>query len=91
MNIKDQSDKKKAAEAKLKVREDWHKLVVKIISWSDGLRNGGIISSDNKISKSEWSNYRKHILSVQKTDSLDVVKGRLEETRQSIEENHGFE
>ncbi len=72
---------------KQKAKEDWHKLVVKILTWKDGS------SSDSKerITDSEWKTYYKTIVNTNLTYSKDKVLSNLKEIRATIEENGGFE
>lgn len=65
-----------------------HRLVVKIITWRTGLAEG---FSTNKITAEEWERYKKHLLNISKTDSVEKVKGKLKETYDSIKMRGGFE
>ena len=72
-------------------REIWHKLVVKIISWKDGLLEGGIIKITDKISSKEWNVYFKRILKMNTSYSKERVLLSLKETKDLITKNGGFE
>src|SRR5437588_102796 len=78
-------EQKKAALEHQKANELIHQLVVKIISWKSGS------SQVNKITTREWTNYRQHILRISKTESPDRVKGKLEATKEAIQNHGGFD
>lgn len=81
-------EQKKAALEHQKQNEQIHQLVVKIISWKSGSLGSSCL---NKITNREWSNYRQHILKISKTESPDRVKGKLEATREAIQNHDGFD
>ena len=72
-------------------REMWHKLVVKVISWKDGLLDGGIIKITDKITTKEWNNYYKRIIKTNTSYSKDRVLNTLKETKELIQRHGGFE
>lgn len=72
-------------------REIWHKLVVKIISWKDGLLEGGVIKFSDKISSKEWNVYFKRIIKMNTSYSKERVLSSLKETKDLIIKNGGFE
>ena len=68
-----------------------HNLVVKIISWRTGIIDRALVKTSDKITPAEWQKYKKHILTISKTEPKEVVKNRLDETYASIKKNRGFE
>lgn len=71
-------------------RENWHKIVVKIISWKNGLADGGSIDSNNKITAKEWKAYCQGVLKNHITEGEKETKRRLKETKALIEKFGGF-
>lgn len=67
-----------------------HKLIVKIISWKTGLVDGADVKLSDKISDAEWQKYRKHLLTISKTDSQVKVKEKLKEIYNTIKTRGGF-
>lgn len=67
-----------------------HKLIVKIISWKTGLVDGADVKLSDKISDTEWQKYRKHLLTISKTDSQLKVKEKLKEIYNTIKTRGGF-
>ncbi len=74
-----------------KAREIVHKLVVKIIVWRSGFVNGLDVGFRDKITVSEWFDYKKHILDISKIESREKVENKIQKTREAIEKNGGFE
>lgn len=66
------------------------KLVVKIINWKTGLKNGASTQPDDKITSYEWQCYKQHLVEISKANP-DKVKGKLEETYEAIKLHGGFE
>lgn len=75
----------KAAERALE-REAWHKLVVKIIIWKDGVQK-----VSDKITPKEWSRYCQGILKANISVGKEKIKNSLKETQNIIRNNGGFE
>lgn len=82
--------KKEAAQKKSDERASWYALVVKIISWSDGLANGGTVSSTNKITPKEWKEYVRGSLEIYKNTNNVKIKKELDETEALIKKHGGF-
>lgn len=76
----------KAQEARDKV----FKLMVKIISWETDSFNSIAVKSLNKITKGEWSIYKKHTMEVPTSQSIDKIKDKIAQTYKNIKENGGF-
>ncbi len=76
---------------KLDEREAWHKLVVKVIRWRDGLSEGGVLTTADKISAKEWGIYSRHTLKTNITYSRLRVLTNLREIREVIKQHGGFE
>ena len=72
-------------------REIWHKLVVKVISWQDGISERGAIALKQKISVKEWKTYAEHMLRINVTIGRQKALTKLEETRLHIKKHGGFE
>lgn len=72
-------------------KEAWHKLVVKVISWKDGLTNGGFVTYSNKITTKEWNIYSKKIAKTNLTNGKQKVHIYLKETKELIKKYGGFE
>lgn len=68
-----------------------HKLVVKIISWNNGLPDSIAVKTNNKISNEEWSKYKTHLLNISKIDSVEKVKNKIQDIYSSIKSKGGFE
>ena len=84
-------DQKAALLENREANERIHNLVIKIISWRSGILDGAIIDHSNKITRTEWSKYQKHIITISKTDSAEKVKGKLKETKEAIQAHGGFD
>ena len=71
-------------------RDLWQRIVVKVISWSDGLHAGGIIKPTDKITEKEWRTYCSRLLKIDTSDNKKKTKLDLEQTRVKIESFKGF-
>lgn len=92
MPIKSNNQRNKLAyQDKFEEREAWHKLVVKIICWKDGILEGSSIKSTNKITPKEWSTYQKRMVKTNTTYSKQKVLLSLKETKEIIQQHGGFE
>lgn len=91
MNIPVAAANEKRVAQKAAASEAIHKMVIKVISWKSGLMAGASIISTNKISQKEWNKYKRHILTISKTESKERVLGKLRETQELISKNGGFE
>lgn len=80
-----------AYQEKFNEREAWHKLVVKIICWKDGLLEGGIIKVTDKITPKEWGTYSKHMVKTNTTHGRKKVLSNLKVTKEIIQKHGGFE
>ena len=72
---------------KLKEREDWYKLVVKIISWSDEVLSSSQI---NKISPKEWKNYYNGMIKTNVVSGKEKTTAKLKILKETIQKNGGF-
>ncbi len=70
--------------------EKIHSLVVKIISWKAGIRNGDQTKYMGKVTPEEWKEYKKHIIKISTSESPERVLDKLKKTEQSIQDNNGF-
>lgn len=71
---------------KLEERESWHKLVVKIISWKDGS-----LREISKITSKEWVTYYHRVLKTNIVLGRQKTRRNLNETKEIIKNNDGFE
>lgn len=71
-------------------RDKSFKLVVKIISWETGSMDSNAIKTENKISPVEWATYKRHLLTISKSESVEKVKEKLSQAYKSIKEHGGF-
>lgn len=93
LQSKSDNDKlrKDAAQERSKEQEQWHRLVVKVISWTDGLKYGGIIEKSNKITAAEWKTYCSRYTKTNTSHEKSKVTNDLEEIKKAIEGYGGFE
>jgi hypothetical protein len=84
-----QEDQKLQALKKKEESQVAYHLVVKIICWRNGLKSGNANRAD-KVTPKEWAAYKKHLLTISKTESHDSVMGKLKEIQQLIQKNGGF-
>lgn len=82
---------KRLVSEKQEERETWYKLYVKIVSWKDGLLEGGSVKRTDKISKKEWDTYCFHMLKINVTHGREKTLQVLEEVKKSIKSYGGFE
>lgn len=71
--------------------EKIHNLVVKVISWKFGILEGASISEENKVTKKEWNEYKRHILNISKIEDVEKVENKLKDVHNSIKLHGGFE
>lgn len=76
---------------KARQQEFWFKIVVKILSWKEGLSGSGVKISRDKISPKEWKLYSERILKNNVTYNKDRVLRDLKETQEKIAQFGGFE
>lgn len=76
---------------KLVAKENWFKLVVKIIGWKDGNPEKGSVQLGSKITSKEWNAYTKGMLANNLTYGRESVLDTLKITKQKIQEFGGFE
>lgn len=84
-------DIKLAYQEKLDERESWHKLVIKIISWREGVLEGATFRAKDKITYKEWVTYYQRTLKTNITHSRERVLADLRHTKSMIKEHGGFE
>lgn len=80
-----------ANQDKADLREAWYKLVVKVISWREGLLEGGTTKPANKITKKEWAFYCKEITKVSLSSNEGKGLQDLKELKKVIASHGGFE
>jgi hypothetical protein len=90
---KDQSkDERKLALIEIqKIREKTFKLLVKILSWESGAMGSIVVSTADRITTKEWTEYKGHRTKVLAAYDNDKVKLDFEKTFNSIKANGGFE
>lgn len=69
----------------------WRKIVVKVISWTDGLVSGGIVKKDDKITEKEWQLYYSRTIQINVNRDKDKVEQDLEDTKKKIASFGGFD
>lgn len=72
-------------------KEEMFQLVAKIISWKTKSQDSYSMQNKNKISVTEWQQYKKHLMDISKTDGADKVKEKLKDIYSAIQNNQGFE
>lgn len=82
-------EKKALAQLKQDQQEAWRRIVVKVISWSDGLLSGGIIKKTDKITKEEWKFYYERCIQIGVNNKNKALQS-LEETKEKIKSFGGF-
>jgi len=75
---------------KIAAKENWFKLVVKIINWKDGNPEKGSIMLGTKITSKEWKAYSKGLIG-NNLISPEKALAKLKETKEKIQEFGGFE
>jgi len=85
------ASKRQISQDKQDERETWHKLVVKVITWRDGLFEGGLIKDSDKITAKEWSTYSKGVIKINTSAKAEKIKANLDEIKQRIKQHGGFE
>lgn len=83
--------RKNAAKEKSDQQESWLKIVVKVISWSEGLHSGGIVQQTDKITTKEWDFYCKRSMQINTSHSKKKIEEELENSRKKIKSFDGFE
>lgn len=68
---------------KHKAREAWHKLVVKILGWKDGVRL-------EKITLKEWKTYYQGLVKISTLNGRKKTVEKLEAIKEIIKKNGGF-
>lgn len=69
----------------------WRKIVVKVISWTDGLVSGGIVKQSDKITLKEWQHYHSRTIQININKEKSIVEQSLEETKKKIASFGGFD
>ena len=77
--------------AKIAEREEWFKLVVKIINWKDGNPERGSIDLGAKITTKEWNLYTKGCLANNLMNGREHAIQMLKTTKDIIKNFGGFE
>jgi flagellar biosynthesis chaperone FliJ len=72
-------------------RDDWFKIVVKILRWKDNYFQKIDNSLTSKISSEEWQIYSKQVIKMSVTKGTPKVKKELESLETIIKNNNGFE
>lgn len=75
---------------KLKERETWHKLVVKIIIWKEASSADNLERSVSKLTQTEWNKYRQGIIKNNITQGKEKILSDLKSTMRKIKLNGGF-
>lgn len=83
-------ENKLAAAEKARAQDAWRRIVVKVISWSNGLKSGGIIKAADTISKEEWQFYHNKYLQINTGKTQEKLEERLKETKKLITSFGGF-
>ncbi|OGM25648.1 hypothetical protein A3D00_02790 [Candidatus Woesebacteria bacterium RIFCSPHIGHO2_02_FULL_38_9] len=84
------ADRDLVYQKKFEEREEWHRLVVKVIIWKDGTVGEGVVQLVDKITSKEWEFYCGRITKANIVNGKDRIQIRLNETLQRIKENGGF-
>jgi hypothetical protein len=84
------SNSKKASEEKAELRESWHKTVVKILCWKDGLSQQNVITLTDKITPSEWKEYCEKMMSISVEAGKDKTAEKLRKIKEQIQKHNGF-
>lgn len=84
-------DRKAASLEKANQQEAWRRIVIKVISWSEGLLPGGIIKDTDKLTYAEWDTYYTHTLKININTNREKLKKDLEDIKNKIESFNGFE
>lgn len=81
---------KKAVEEKAALRESWHKIVVKILCWKDGLTQQNTITTADKITASEWRGYCERMMQISLEAGKDKTAEKLKQVKELIQKHGGF-
>lgn len=73
-----------------KEQEDWRRIVVKVICWSDGLRTSGTVKKTDTISPDEWHEYCKRTFKINVMHDKKQVQQDLDVTQKLIQSFGGF-
>lgn len=84
------SNSKKSADEKAELRESWHKIVVKILCWKDGINQQNIVSKTDKITASEWEGYCERMMQISLEAGKDKTTEKLQKTKELIQKHGGF-
>lgn len=84
-------EQKRLAALKIQAERDKRfKLVAKIISWETGSMDSIAVKSLDRITETEWSIYKEHILGIATAETVEKVKAKLAQTFEDIKRNDGF-
>jgi hypothetical protein len=72
-------------------RENWHKIVVKILSWKGGKTNSGSSILKDKISLKEWNTYYQGMIKISVVSGKENTVKKLEEIKKLIKSHGGFQ
>lgn len=84
------ANSKKPADEKAELRESWHKIVVKILCWKDGLTQQNSITSSDKITQNEWQGYCEKMMSISLEAGKDKTAEKLKSIKELIQKHGGF-
>lgn len=82
--------RKAASLEKTNQQDIWRRIVVKVISWSDGLLSGGIIKQTDKITREEWKVYSDRCFKINIGQDKKKIEKDLDITKKKIEFHNGF-
>lgn len=84
-------EEKRLAALKIQAERDKRfKLVAKIISWETGSMDSIAVKTLDRITNSEWSIYKDHILAIATVETVEKVKEKLDQTFENIKKNGGL-
>jgi hypothetical protein len=84
------SASKKSADEKAELRESWHKIVVKILCWKDGLTQQNVITLTDKITPSEWKDYCERMMQISLEAGKEKTTEKLNSLKELIQKHGGF-
>lgn len=85
------TNSKKASDEKAELREAWHKIVVKVLCWKDGLSQQNVITLTDKITAEEWKMYTEKMLQISVEAGKDKTTEKLKKIKEMIQKHNGFE
>jgi hypothetical protein len=85
------SNSRLASQKKQEEREEWYKIVVKILRWKDNYYEKIGFEFNNKISIAEWQQYCKHMVEICVTKGASHTVNELKELESLIKKHGGFQ